>query len=122
MRAMGNIDKAIAIIEEQSEIEGDFSMYNYIHLGVLYMEKGNYEKALWCFKRQQEHNNLAENQYYTALCYKFLNYLEKADKCLKEALKLYKSDMGMHDPYNELFDQIYLTGIENEMESLNENK
>ncbi|WP_424001195.1 hypothetical protein [Maribacter sp. IgM3_T14_3] len=118
LKSLGRTDEAIAIIAKQSEIEDDFGMYNYLHLGVLYMAKEDYHNALASFKKQSDINNLAENQYYTALCYKSLNEQAKADIHLKMALNLYQSEQSMFDPYNELFDQIYLSDIKREIASI----
>lgn len=118
LKSLGKIDEAIDIIAKQSEIEDDFGMYNYLHLGVLYMEKEDYKKALESFEKQFKINNLAENQYYTALCYESLNNREEALRYLREALKLYQSKQSMFDPYNELFDQIYLADIQSKIKSI----
>lgn len=118
LKSLGQIKEAIDIIAKQSEIEDDFGMYNYLHLGVLYMEKEDYKKALESFEKQFKINNLAENQYYTALCYKSLNNREEALRYLREALNLYQSKQSMFDPYNELFDQIYLSDIQREIKSI----
>ncbi|MBP2831167.1 tetratricopeptide repeat protein [Aquimarina sp. U1-2] len=116
LKALDRIDEAIEIITKQSEIEGDFSMYNHLHLGVLYIEKKDYHKALTCFEKQYRVNNIAENHYYSAICYKNLNNLNMALAKLNEALILYKSKNKMIDPYNELFDQIYLSDINREID------
>lgn len=118
LKSLGKIDQAIDIIAKQSEIEDDFGMYNYLHLGVLYIEKEDYKKALESFEKQFKINNLAENQYYTALCYESLNNREEALRYLREALKLYQSKQSMFDPYNELFDQIYLSDIQMKIKSI----
>ena len=120
LKALGKTDEAIEIIEKQSEIEGDFSMYNYLHLGVLYIDKKDYKRALQCFEKQYVHNNLAENEYYAALCYKNLKDYKTAQTKLKAALELYEDRKRMFDPYNELFDQIYLVDIERELKSIKE--
>lgn len=48
LKAIGKTDEAIETIEKQIEKEGDFTMYNYLHLGVLYLDKKNYQKAIEC--------------------------------------------------------------------------
>jgi tetratricopeptide (TPR) repeat protein len=121
LKSLGRIDEAISLIAEQSAIEDDFGMYNYLHLGVLYMQKGDYENALNSFEKQSKINNLSENQYYAALCIKNLNNPTKALNYLKKALKLYQSERRMYDPYNELSDQIYLSDITKEIKLLEKN-
>lgn len=115
LKALGRIGEAIEIIEKQCKNEGDFSMYNYLHLGVLYIEIKDYKKALFCFNEQEKVNNIAENQYYSAICYKKLNEPQMALNKLNASLKLYQSNKRMVDRYNELFDQIYLSDINREI-------
>ena len=104
--------------EKQSKKDGDFSMFNYLHLGVLYMEKGDYRTALKHLNTQSQNNNLAENQYYSGLCYKAQNDIDEAKKHLKNAQELYRIGSRMLDPYSELFDQIYLSDIDKARKTL----
>ena len=120
LKALGRIDEAIDIIEKQSEIEGDYGLYNYLHLGVLYMEKKDFKTALANFKKQAKANNIAENHYYMALCYKDEDDINNALVHLKQAQMLYESGNKMVDPYNELFDQIYLSQIKDELRLIQE--
>ena len=122
LKSLGKIDEAISVIEKQSEIDKNFDLYNYLHLGVLYMQKKQYDKALLSFEKQIKTNNIADNQYYIGLCYKKLNLQEKALYHLKEALKLHQSDIKMFDGYNKLFDQIYLSDIKRELQLLEKKK
>ncbi len=122
LKALGKTDEAIQIIEKQSKIDKDFSMFNYLHLGVLYMQKKQHNKALLSFEEQVKINNVADNQYYIGLCYKNLNNTKKAVHHFREALKLYQSGLKMFDGYNELFDQIYLMDINREIELIEEIK
>jgi tetratricopeptide (TPR) repeat protein len=63
-KALGKYSKAIEIIETQLSKEEYFiGKYDYLHLGVLYFETGEYEKALNALAMQEKKNDLAENQY-----------------------------------------------------------
>lgn len=115
LKSLGRIDEAIKLITKQNEIEGDFGIYNYLHLGVLYMQKRDFKNAMDCFYKQSQINNIAENKYYTALCFKELKDIKKATIYFNEALQLFKSDYKMFDGYNELFDQIYMSDIKREL-------
>lgn len=121
-KALGEKDKAIRIIENQIKLneEEDFiGAYDYLHLGVLYLETGKYEKALEVFKKQSEVNELAENQYYSALAYKALKNKTEYKICLERAKEHYTRQSKMFDPYTNPMDKIYLENIEAELKTAN---
>jgi hypothetical protein len=62
--------------------------YDYLHLGVLYLHKGAYEKALWAFQSQSKESELSENQYYLALTYKALQQTENFRNAILKAKEL----------------------------------
>lgn len=86
-KMIGEKEKAIKIIEKRIA-QGNYApfLFDHLHLGVIYYELNNYDKALECFNKQIEiHGSLAETSYYRALCYKkkgddvkFINLLKKA--------------------------------------------
>ena len=120
-KAIGEIDKAIDIIEKQIKLneEDDFiGAYDYIHLGVLYLETGEFEKAIEQFEKQSPYNELAENQYYLALSQKKLGKKVESKTSLEKARKLYLKGRKMFDHYDHPMDKIYLEDIENELKSL----
>jgi len=122
-KALGEKDKAIQIIEQQLKTSNqDFNACDYLHLGVLYLEEHKIDKALHNFDLQSKKNELAESHYYKALCYKKLNKAEIALKHLRKAKELFEKEIRMHDRFNELFDQIYLSDIEREMDILSKSK
>ena len=119
-KAIGEKEKAIAIIEKQLKLneEEDFVGANdYLHLGVLYLETGEFEKAVETFKKQSVNNELAENQYYLALAYQKLDKPAESKSCLKKAKEFYIGERKMFDPYSNPMDKIYLKDIENEIKT-----
>lgn len=116
-KAIGQKEKAIEIIENQlalNENEDFVGAYDYLHLGVLYLETERFEKAIEIFKKQSETNEMAENQYYSALAYLNLDKLTEYKSSLKRAKELYIEGRKMSDPYSNPMDKIYLEDIETE--------
>lgn len=73
LKALGEKEKAIQVIESQLTTgDQSFNAYDYLHLGVLYLEKSKTDKALANFELQSKKQESAENQYYMALCFKNL--------------------------------------------------
>lgn len=119
-KAIGEKEKAIKIIEDQiklNEAEDFVGAYDYLHLGVLYLELNNFDKALAAFEKQSETNDLAENRYYSALAYKALKNRTDYRIGLEKAKELYLSGRKMFDPYSNPMDKIYLKNIEAELET-----
>ena len=119
-KAIGEKEKAISTIEDQIQLnkEEDFiGAYDYLHLGVLYLETNDPEKALAAFKNQSEHNELAENRFYSALAYKALQNLDEYKLSLEEAKALYLEGNSLSDPYSSPMDKIYMKDIEEELEA-----
>ncbi len=112
-KAIGEKEKAIQIIENQlNHDQYVVGLYDYLHLGVLYLETNNYEKAIQAFIRQSKENELAENQYYLAMAYKKRNQITDFQQCIQKAEQLYLSDRKMFDPYTTPMDKIYLQQIQ----------
>ncbi|MEN2281148.1 hypothetical protein AAGF08_03350 [Algoriphagus sp. SE2] len=117
-KAIGEKGKAIAILEKQinqNEEENIVGAYDYLHLGVLYLETENYEKAVEIFIKQSEINELAENQYYLAMTYLKIDNPVGYKSCLQKAKELYIEGRKMSDPYSNPLDKIFLEDIENEI-------
>lgn len=89
--------------------------YDYLHLGVLYLEEKKYQKAIEFLNKQIEEYDMAETRYYLALAHKNMGEREQYEENIRKAKELFLKDKKMHDPYNELFDQIYLIDIEKEI-------
>ncbi len=119
-KSTGEKEKAIEIIEKQiilNEKENFVGAYDYLHLGVLYLEIENFNKAIVLFEKQSKENELAENQYYLALAYKHLNKQTEYKSCLEKAKQLYIKKSRMFDSYSNPMDKIYLENIENELKT-----
>jgi len=117
-KALGEKSKAIEIIETQLSEEDYFiGKYDYLHLGVLYLESCEYEKALNAFAIQAKENDLAENHYYLALSYKALNNQREYISHLEKAKEMYNQGRVMYDPYTHPYDKVYLTDIENNLKT-----
>lgn len=114
-KKLGQNNDAIKILRRQIEKEDYTGVFDYLHLGVLYLETGLYEMAMDSFSKQEKLNNLAENQYYKAMMYKKIGQLDLYIIHLEKSKILYSQDIKMHDPYNQLIDEIYLTDIETEL-------
>lgn len=116
-KALGNNKKAIEIIEEQLNTPNySIGIFDQLHLGVLYLEMGQHQRAIEYFQRQSAFNELAENQYYLGLAYKAIADKTRYRECLQRAKNLYLSGQIMRDSYTELMDKIYLADIEAEIE------
>ena len=117
-KGIGEPHKAIEIIEDQLKEESHFlGVYDYLHLGVLYLETREYEKAIEAFKKQEKENDLAENRFYAALAYKELKNENEYILNLEVAKKKYLSSSRMFDPYVEQMDKIFLEDIEKELQN-----
>lgn len=118
-KALGEREKAIELIEKHFKTEGHFvGVFDYIHLGVLYMEMGNYEKAIQAFKKQEIENDLAENRYYIAKAYKILGNNKKFLENMNLAKEKYETSVRMMDPYVQQMDKIFLDDIEEELSGI----
>ncbi|MHA7128824.1 hypothetical protein [Algoriphagus namhaensis] len=118
-KGLGDSEKAISIIENKlSESGYSPGPYDYIHLGVLYLEKGQFRQAKKAFLNQEKINDLAENRYYFALTAIELGDLEKAKENLELAREKYAKGFKMFDPYTDQMDKIYLESIEHAASAL----
>ncbi|WKV12480.1 hypothetical protein [Marivirga harenae] len=119
-KALGRKQKAIDLIETQLQAEGYvIGIYDYIHLGVLYLENGDLSNAKLNFKKQQDYNDLAENHFYMSKVFKAENNLKKAKIELQKAVELYEIGYVMSDPYVHPVDKIFWSMIKVEQKSLN---
>lgn len=113
-KMLGQTDKAIQIIRQQIEKDPQVvGLYDYLHLGVLWLEKGDATAALEAFNKQSSINELAENCYYKGLAYQGLQQEKERQLSLEKAKSLYLSKTYMFDFYTHQIDKIYLQDIEN---------
>jgi tetratricopeptide (TPR) repeat protein len=117
-KAIGEKEKAIHIIGDQiklNEENGSVGTYDYLHLGVLYLDTKQFKKAIVEFEKQSLINEIAENQFYKALALCQLDEIEDYKICLESAKALYLNKQHMFDYYSNPMDKIYLQDIENEI-------
>lgn len=110
-KMLGKKQKAIQIIENQISKDKEFvGLYDYLHLGVLYLEEKQYDKALIALEKQEEINNLADNVYYKALIYKATGkeYLQ----LMHLAKEKYINQEYLYDVYTHQVDKVFLSDIE----------
>ncbi len=116
-KMLGQREKAIQIIKSQIERDTSYlGVYDYLHLGVLYLETGDYDKALVAFEKQLKENELAECHYYMAKVYEQLKMPKKYVRNIQLAKELYLDSKYMLDIYTHHVDKIFLADIEKELE------
>lgn len=116
-KGIGDKEEAISVLEKQLQKEDHFvGLYDYLHLGVLYLETLQYDKAISAFKQQDQENTLADNEFYQALAYKGLKDSEKYKSYLSSAWSLYQNRRHMFDPYTHQMDRVFKMDITREME------
>ncbi|QCX00996.1 hypothetical protein FGM00_13065 [Aggregatimonas sangjinii] len=116
-KGLGHKAKAIEIIEQQLKLEDHYvGLYDYLHLGVLYLESQKYDRAIEAFKIQKKENTLADNEFYMAMAYKALNDIPSYRRHLQESHDLYQNSRHMFDPYTHQMDRVFLSDIEAEMQ------
>lgn len=109
---VGDFKKAIDIFENHIAMRPDLiGDYDFLHLGVCYLELGTYEKAIFCFNKQSEINEMAENQYYLSLAFKGLNKDAEYIQAIKKAESLYLKDLRFIDGFHTMNDQVFLQQI-----------
>ncbi|HAA15039.1 MAG TPA: hypothetical protein DCE41_26425 [Cytophagales bacterium] len=115
----GNRPKAIALIEAQLAKKDYSPMANdYLHLGVMYLEQGQYTKATTALEKSIELNDfLAENYYYLGLVYKARNQRQAYQDTMRTALAYYAQGKHLYDDYSHPIDRIYRAQIEEELAS-----
>lgn len=118
-KMLGKHKKAIQIIEAHLADETQYAgVYDYLHLGVLYVETGNLNAALKAFEQQETIGDLAENQYHKAGVLAQLEQKEALKAALEQALNLYQNSICMSDPYGHQVDKIYLSDIQSALNEL----
>ena len=116
-KALGQQDTAITIIEKQLQQDDHLvGIYDYLHLGVLYFEIQAFDKAISCFQRQAQENDLAENQFYWGKVMEAIG--QNGTAYFKQALLFYQEDRRLFDPYTHPMDQVYLETIKNQLKEM----
>jgi tetratricopeptide (TPR) repeat protein len=116
-KMLGEPDIAIEIISKKlAEPDYSPSPYDYLHLGVLYLEKNDYPKAIEALEKQEKENDIAENRYYKSLALKEVGEIERYKENLALAEQLYREGSRMFDLYAQHLDKVYLRMIHDEIE------
>lgn len=114
-KKLGETEKAIDIIENQLTNISQIGVYEYLHLGVLYLEKKDFDKALEILDTQIKIGDFSEIYYYKALAFKGLNRIDEYRLNLEKAKDYYSKERSMHNKYIQMIDKVYLIDIENEL-------
>lgn len=109
-------EKALSIMEKYLSSDSYQMPYDYLHLGVLYLELEQYDFALGALYKQSEYNDLADNQFYIAKAHQALGNRSKALQALEKAKNLYAQQRFMYDVYAHPVDKVFLGQIEEELE------
>lgn len=111
-KSIGETKKALTILKgklaDSTHIVG---LFDYLHLGVMYLELGDFQKAINQFKQQETINDLAENRFYMAIAYKHIKNKEAYIENLNLSKKMYQIEKKMFDGYVEMIDKIYFSDI-----------
>lgn len=116
-KKIGDLEKAIDILETHISSD-DYTpwAFEYLHLGVMKYEAGDFEEAKMYFEKQLSLSvELAETHYYMALVMKqldddlWLSHIQKAEV-------LYRAEKKLFDVYCTPLDKIYLADIKKELE------
>lgn len=111
-KALGQKEKALEIIINQMNEAGyQPGLFDYLHLGVLYLGLKQQEKAIIAFNQQEKVNDLAENRYYLGKTFNDLGRKDEALMQLKIAKEKYEKEDRMKDPYTQHADKIYWEDI-----------
>lgn len=112
LRHLGQLDAAINLIQERiKKNKINPGLVDHLYLGAMFLEKGEYEKAIEQFKKQEQIDDLAENRFYTAKAYKALDAHDEYLSYLKTSRNYMDQGQRMHDYYVEDFYKIYAADI-----------
>lgn len=115
-KQIGNPEKAISIMEQYMlDTTNQISVFDHLHLGVMYLETSAYDNAVTQFTLQSRLNDLAENQYYLALCHQKLGNVTLFSEHITKAKEMYLRNQKMVFHYTEPIDRVYLKEIEDAM-------
>jgi len=117
-KKLGSKSKAISIIESKLKDENyDAGLYDYLHLGVLYLEQRRSADAIAALEKQIVVNSSAEVYYYIALAYKQLGNKDIYTENLQTSKELYSKGAMLEGDYSINIDKIYLNDILDEIEN-----
>jgi len=107
LKQTGRITEGIQILEEFVSKENYMpGLYDYLHLGVMCLETGDFNKSKKYLLLQNVQYEYAETYYYLSLLSKKANQFEEVNYFKKKSEDLYQKSQKLNDPYNYLIDQI----------------
>lgn len=113
--AIGQKQRAIEVFNQQLNTPNyEAGLYDYFQLGVIYFEVKDYQNALICFEKQAKINPLADNEYFRGKTFKALKNVIEYEKSKELALKLFKENRKLFDPYTHHFNKVYYDSIVND--------
>ena len=113
--AIAQKQKAIEVFNQQLNSSNyEAGLYDYFQLGVTYFEVKDYSNALLCFEKQARINPLADNEYFRGKTYKVLKNMTEYEKSKELALRLFKENKKLFDPYTHHFNKVYYDSIVND--------
>ena len=114
--AVGQKSNAISIIENQLESpDYEAGTYDYLHLGVFYLDAKRYKEAITALEKQLQRNPIAEAHYYLAKVYAAQVKVDKEKESLLQAKGLLNEGYRMFDPYTQPYHKIYSIQVEEEL-------
>ncbi|MEM9884676.1 MAG: tetratricopeptide repeat protein [Bacteroidota bacterium] len=113
-KGLGAVDEAIEVILQQlQQSDHVLGNYDYIHLGVLYLEANQTALAVDYLEKQVAHNPyIADSFFYLAKAYVQNGEKGKAKTNLKKAKELYQAGEKRSHFYNEPMDAVYWRDME----------
>jgi len=106
-KQLGQFSKAIQILESYVQQKNYMTgLYDYLHLGVMYLKVQNINKAEKYLLLQNKHYEIAESNFYLAQIYKNCGQNEHKNTYKQKAIELFKKNQRMNDNYHHLIDQI----------------
>lgn len=107
-KGLGLQDKALQILEAFVADPDFYALpYDFLHLGVMYLERGELKRALKSLNEQSKVNpQLADNYYYLAQVYWQLGNKKEAKKQIRRCVNLHDQGLYRKDVYTTPMDAI----------------
>jgi tetratricopeptide (TPR) repeat protein len=113
-KQLGKVKEGIDIIEKfMHQKNYTTGVYDNFHLGVMYFDTEEYEKAIATLNNQMAQYNFAEVHYYLARSYKKIGNTDAYAHSKKTATLLFNDKRKMFDEYHFMIDQIFEYDLNN---------
>lgn len=113
-KQLGKIKEGINTIEALLNKEGySVGTYDYLHLGVMYYQTGNFRQGINVLNKQRIQYDCAEVFYYLALCYKEMGNTKEYVQAKQSCQNLLRENRKMFDQYHFMIDQIFQQDFNN---------